>query len=118
MIDSGNYQSAYDSLSNILDKILSDKLKAETYLYLSEAAYYLGNYDESKSLASAAIQTEVLEEKWILPYANYFAARSNYKTGDQQAVNYFIEQVEEFNDYDYQNKMKNLLYALKQKKLL
>jgi tetratricopeptide (TPR) repeat protein len=118
LIDSGNYQAAYDSLTNILDKLVSDELKAETYLYLSEVAFYLGNYDESVSLAAAAIQTKVTEEKWILPYANYYAARSNHKTGDEQAVNYFIEQVEEYSDYDYQNKMKNLLYALKQKKLL
>ena len=118
LIDSGNYQAAYDSLTNILDKLVSDELKAETYLYLSEVAFYLGNYDESVSLAAAAIQTKVTEEKWILPYANYYAARSNHKTGDEQAVDYFIEQVEEYSDYDYQNKMKNLLYVLKQKKLL
>jgi len=118
LIDSGNYQAAYDSLTSILDEIVTDKLKAETYLYLSEAVFYLGNYDESISLASATLKTDVMDEKWILPYANYFAARANQQLGDEQAVNYFIDQVEEYSDYDYQNKMKNLLYALKQKRLL
>lgn len=118
LIDSGNYKAAYDSLTGILDNIVNEKLKAETYLYLSEAAYHLGKYNQSISFASAALKTEVLDEKWILPYANYFAARANYILGDELAVNYFIEQVEEFNDYDYQNKMKNLLYTLKQKMLL
>ena len=118
LIESGNYQAAYDSLTNLLDEIVSEKLKAETYLYLSESAFYLGKYDESISLASAALKTNVMDEKWILPFANYFAARANQKLGDDQAVNYFIEQIEEYSDYDYQNKMKNLLYSLKQKKLL
>jgi|SRR5690554_1816707 len=118
MIDSGNYQAAYDSLTNILDDIVNESLKAEAYLYLSEAAFYLGRYDESISLASAAIKSNVEEEKWILPYANYYAARSNFKTGDERAVEYFIGQVEQYSDYDYQNKMKNLLYSLKQNKLL
>ncbi|MDO8550660.1 MAG: hypothetical protein Q7S39_11000 [Ignavibacteria bacterium] len=118
LIDSGNYQAAYDSLTSILDEVMGSKLKAETYLYLSEAAFYLGNYDESISLASAAIKTDVMDEKWILPFANYFAARANHQLGDEQAVDYFIEQVEEYSDYDYQNKMKVLLYILKQKKLL
>lgn len=116
MIESGNYEAAYDSLTNILNEIVSDILKAETYLYLSEAAFHLGNYYESISLASAAIQTDVKEENWILPYANYFAARANQILGDQLAVDYFIKQVEEYSDYDYQNKMKNLIYSLKQKK--
>ena len=118
LIDSGNYQAAYDSLTSILDEVMGSKLKAETYLYLGEAAFYLGNYDESISLASAAIKTDVMDEKWILPFANYFAARANHQLGDEQAVDYFIEQVEEYSDYDYQNKMKVLLYILKQKKLL
>jgi predicted negative regulator of RcsB-dependent stress response len=118
LIDSGNYQAAYDSLTNILEEIVSEKLKSETYLYLSEAAYNLKRYDESISLASAAIKTDVMDEKWILPYANYFAARANHIAGDEQAVSYFIDQVEEYSDYDYQSKMKNLLYSLKQKKLL
>ncbi len=118
ILDTGNFRAAYDSLTNILHQVLSDKLKAETYLYLSEAAFFLGNYDESISLASAAIKTNVMEEKWILAYANYFAARANHQMGDEQAVNYFIDQVEEYSDYDYQNKMKNLLYALKQKMVL
>ncbi|HSP87892.1 MAG TPA: hypothetical protein VLN45_07145, partial [Ignavibacteriaceae bacterium] len=95
LIDSGNYQAAYDSLTSILDEIMGEKLKAETYLYLSESAFYLGNYDESISLASAAIKTKVSEEKWILPFANYFAARANHQLGDEQAVNYFINEVEE-----------------------
>lgn len=114
LIDSGSYTAAYDSLVELLDKIMDDKLKAETYLYLSEAAFYLGNYQESLSLASAALKTEVLDEKWILPFANYYAARANRLLGDEVAVNYFIEQAEDYSNYDYQNKLKNLLNSLKQ----
>jgi predicted negative regulator of RcsB-dependent stress response len=116
LIDSGNYTAAYDSLVELLDRITDDKLKAETYLYLSEAAFYLGNYQESLSLASAALKNNVSEEKWILPFANYYAARANRELGDEVAVDYFIKQAEDYKDYDYQNKMKNLLNSLRQVK--
>lgn len=118
MIDSGNYSAAYDSLIQVLKKITNDKLKAEAYLYLSEVTFNLGKYDESLSLASASLKTEVGDEKWILAYASYYAARANYFLGDDVAVNYFIEEVEDYSDYDYQNKMKTLLYSLKQKEQL
>jgi predicted negative regulator of RcsB-dependent stress response len=118
MIDSGNYSAAYDSLLQVLKKITSDKLKAEAYLYLSEVAFNLGEYNESLSLASASLKTEVQDEKWILPYACYYAARANYYLGDKVAVNYFIDEAEDYSDYDYQNKMKTLLYSLKQNEQL
>jgi predicted negative regulator of RcsB-dependent stress response len=118
MIEAGNYRAAYDSLGSVLKKIISNKLKAEAYLYLNEAAFNLGKYDESLSLSSAAIKTEVKDEKWILPYACYYAARANYYLGDKVATNYFIEQAEDYNDYDYQNKLKTLINSLKQKEQL
>ncbi|OGU48813.1 MAG: hypothetical protein A2000_09310 [Ignavibacteria bacterium GWB2_36_8] len=118
MIESGNYSGAYDSLTSALKKITGNKLKAEAYLYLNEAAFNLGKYNESLSLASAALKTEVMEEKWILPYACYYASRANYFLGDIVAANYFIEQAEDYDDYDYQNKLKTLLYSLRQKEQL
>jgi len=118
LIEAGEFKAGYDSLTGLLETIVGNKLRAETYLYLSEAAFHLGNYLESLSLASAALKTEVQDEKWILAYANYFAARSNKELGDSLAMNYFIEEVENYSDYDYQNKMKNLLYSLKREKHL
>jgi len=118
MIEFGKFKAAYDSLTGLLENLISTKLKAETYLYLSEAAFYLGSYQESLSLASAALKTDVQDEKWILAFANYYAARSNKELGDNLAMNYFIEEAEEFSDYDYQNKMKNLLFSLKHEKHL
>jgi len=114
ILGDGTQSKSYLHVSDCIDAFLFCLSKIEKKMRI----FNLGNYDESVSLAAAAIQTKVTEEKWILPYANYYAARSNHKTGDEQAVDYFIEQVEEYSDYDYQNKMKNLLYVLKQKKLL
>jgi TolA-binding protein len=118
MIDAGDYRVAYDSLTSILRKVSNSKLKAEAYLYLNEAAFNLGNFNESLSLASAALKTEVTDEKWILPYACYYAARANYYLGDKVAANYFMEEAEDYSDYDYQNKLKTLLYSLRQKEQL
>jgi tetratricopeptide (TPR) repeat protein len=118
MIEAGNYQAAYDSLGSLLKKVTSSKLKAEAYLYLNEAAFNLGKYDESLSLASAAIKTDVMDEKWILAFGCYYAARASYYLGDKVAANYFIEQAEDYNDYDYQNKLKTMIGLLKDKEQL
>jgi hypothetical protein len=117
LIDSGNFETAYDTLSSLLVKIQSDKLRAELYLYLSETAFYLGKMEESLSLAAAALKIEESDEKWIAPFACYYAARANKQLGDLGAANYFIDKAEDYSDYDYQNKLKNLLYSVTIKEL-
>ena len=111
-IDSGKYKIAVDSLSTLLEKINTDELKAEVYLYLSEANYYLGNYNESLNYALTSKLLNINEEKWIKPFASYYAARDNKKMGHTAAVKSFIDEAKSFSDYDYQKKLKNLLFAL------
>ncbi len=111
-IDSGRYKIAVDSLSSLLDTIKTDELKAEVYLYLCEANYYLGNYNESLNYALTSKLLNINEEKWIKPFACYYAARDNEKMGDTTAVKSFIDEAKSFSDYDYQKKLKNLLFAL------
>ncbi len=111
-IDSGKYKIAVDSLSSLLEKINTDELKAEVYLYLSEANYYLGNYNESLNYALTSKLLNINEEKWIKPFACYYAARDNKKMGNTAAVKSFLDEAKSFSDYDYQKKLKNLLFAL------
>jgi len=53
LIENRNYSAARDSLLILFAREKSEPLKAETALYLSEAAYYLGNYSESLESAQS-----------------------------------------------------------------
>jgi len=111
-IEAGKYQEAYDSLSQIIDIIKTDYLKAEAYLYLSEAAYGLSVYDSSLSYALISKNLNGSEENWIKPFSAYYAARAYLKMGNISASKSLLEEAEDFNEYDYQNKLKNLLYSI------
>jgi len=112
MILSGKYKAAYDSLTAILPLIQAPKLKAEALLYMSDAAYNMGNYKESIDLAENSLAIDPSNEKWIIPFSYYCLARANKKLGNTDEVKSNSERAWEENQYDYQNKLKNLLYPL------
>jgi len=112
MIDNAKYKAAYDSLSNLLGELQNDKLKAEVYFYLSEAAYSLGLYKESLNFSSTAKVLDNFGETWIKPFACYYAALASKKLKDEQAVNNFIAEANDYSGYDYEKKLKNMIYAL------
>ena len=115
LIETGKYQNAYDSLKIILPKLKSDWLNAETLLNLSEASFMLGKLDESLSCALSAKEINPSDEKWIAPFAAYYAARVYHKRNDRDNTAAMIEQVEDYSDFDYQSKLKNLLFTLVEK---
>ena len=112
MILSGKYKAAYDSLAAILPLIQAPKLKAEALLYMSEADYNMGNYKESIDLADSSLAIDPSNEKWIIPFSYYCLARANKKLGNTDEVKFNSEKAWDENQYDYQNKLKNLLYPL------
>lgn len=112
LIEAGKYQNAYDSLKIILPKLKSDWLKAEAMLNLSEASFVLGKLDESLSSALLAKEINPSDEKWIAPFATYYAVRIYHMKNDTSNTTAMIEQVEDYSDYDYQNKLKNLLFTI------
>lgn len=115
LIQSGNYKAAYDSLINLLPKIKTLWLKAEVLVNLSEAAYKLKKYDESLNFAEEAKSINSQEEKWISPYSAYYAARVYHKLNDEKKFAEMIDQIDDYTDYDYQNKLKNLVYSISKK---
>ena len=113
LIDNGNYNAAYDSLSGLLEELNGDSLKAEVNLNLSKAAFYLGHYKESINFALTAKQLDNYGKNWIKPYSCYYAARADKKLGNIQEFNKFIDEAESYTDYDYRKNLHNMLYALK-----
>ncbi len=112
MIDNGKYKAAIDSLSDLLERVKTDRLKSEVYLNLSDAAYWLDKYKESLNYAELSKALNSFDEKWIKPYACYYAARASEKLGNYSEVKKFIDEAASYSDYDYQKKLKNLLSTL------
>lgn len=114
MLEAGKYKAAYDSLAAYMSVIQTGKLNAEAFLYKSEAAYYMGDYQESVDLASQAITMDSSNENWVIPFSYYYLARANKKLGNLSEVKMNAERAEEENNYDYQNKLRYLLYPLQE----
>ena len=113
MIDQGNFKESINMLNINLIQIKSDRLKAEANYYISTACFYLGNYEEAIKFANASKGFNSSEESWIKPFADYFIAQCFIKLNKKDEALRIIEEAEDFNNYDYQNKLKNLLFALK-----
>jgi tetratricopeptide (TPR) repeat protein len=113
LIDQGNYKEAIDKLNICLDQVKSDRLKAEANYYIATALFFLGKFDEAVKFANASKGFNSSEESWIKPFADYYLAQCMLKLNKKDDAEKLIEEAENFNNYDYQNKLKNLLFALK-----
>jgi TolA-binding protein len=96
-----------------LDQVKSDRLKAEANYYIATALFLLGKFDEAVKFANASKGFNSSEESWIKPFADYYLAECMLKLNKKDDAEKLIEEAENFNNYDYQNKLKNLLFALK-----
>lgn len=111
LIEARNYKAASDSLKNLLTKVNGSSLAAEVYLYLSDVCYLLGKADESLDAALTALEGNYKEEKWIAPFACFYAARAYYNMKNKSKSEEYIEKINDYTDFDYQNKLKNLIYS-------
>lgn len=116
MIEAGSYNDALDSINNLLPNLKNGSLLAEIYLYLSEVLFLRNEYDESLSAALTALESNPKEEKWIIPFACYYAARAYLAKNNKLKFEEYIEKIDDYSDYDYQNKLKNLVFSLSMKK--
>ena len=112
-VESANYKIGIDSLSALCDSTVSADVKAEALLNISDALFELRKYAASADTALAANSIKIKNEKWIKPFACYYIARAKQKMGDVEVAKSYVNDAEEFKNYDYQNKLKNLLFALK-----
>ena len=112
-VENAKYKTAIDSLSLLCDSTSSDDIKAEALLNISDALFSIGKYAESADTALAARSLEIENEKWIKPFACFYVARADEKLGKEDDVKTYISEAEDYKDYDYQNKLKNLLFGLK-----
>jgi hypothetical protein len=111
LIDAGKFTLAIDSLEKFIQLPVSDTLRAEAILYLSEAYYNLGKYKKSLEYAIAVFNFDDCE-LWVKPFACYYAARASKDLKNYIDAKLFIEYANNFKDYFFENKLKDKLNFL------
>lgn len=114
-IEMNKYDIAIDSLDELKDSTKSADIKAEAMLYLSDALFALGKYKASADSTLKIKSYNVKNEKWIEPFSYYYAARAELKLGNNEAAKENIDEADSYKNFDYQNKLKNLLFGIKNK---
>lgn len=111
LIDAGRFNAAKDSLEKFIEASISDTLRAEAILYLSDAYYYLGKNKKSLEYAVAVFNFEECE-LWVKPFACYYAARASKEMNNVVDADFFIGYANNFNNYFYENKLRDKLSFL------
>ncbi|MFI5236448.1 MAG: tetratricopeptide repeat protein [Ignavibacteriales bacterium] len=111
LIDSGKFGQALDSLENFVNLQISDSLRAEALLYMSEVNYNLGKHKKSLEYAVAVIHFDNCE-LWVKPFACYYAARVSKDLHSSVDAELFIEYAGNYKNYFYENKLKDKLNFL------
>ena len=111
MIDAGKFKTAIDSLENFIEENVSDTLRAEAILYLSDAYYHLNKNKKSLEYAVAVFNFDDCE-LWVKPYACYYAARASKELNNIIDAEFFIGYANNFHNYFYENKLQDKLSFL------
>lgn len=111
LLDAGSYTEALDSLDSLSLNSVSDTIRAFINFYMCDAKYYLGVYQESQDIALLLIENE-FAEKWVRAFACYYAARASKELGSILDTQLFLGYANDFNDFHFQNKLKNLINSL------
>jgi Iml2/Tetratricopeptide repeat protein 39 len=111
--EAGNFKTAHDSLTKILPLITDVDLKAKVLLYLSKSSFQLKKYQESINTAEEIDTLNIKEENWIKPFAYYTIAQSYKKLNDNDHYQEYMDKASDADNYDYENKLKDLIYASK-----
>jgi len=118
MIDAGQFSPAIDSLEEFVNTSISDTLRAEAILSLSDAYYHLGKNKKSLEYAVAVFNFDDCE-LWVKPFACYYAARASKELNNIVDAEFFIGYANNFSNYFYENKLMDKLsflsFSLKEK---
>ncbi|HCY77770.1 MAG TPA: hypothetical protein DHV28_17810 [Ignavibacteriales bacterium] len=113
LIKQNKLAAAKDSLENYIEQNkISNDLKAEAKLYLSEVSFKQKRYQEALDYAVDCIKTEIENERWVHAYAYYLGAWSSYSQKKYIDSKLFLDQISGLDDYDFRNSLENKIYSL------
>jgi hypothetical protein len=104
---------AKDSLLDFVNQNnLTNDLKAEAKLFLSQISYKQKKYQESVEFAVDCIRIEVENERWVHAYAYYVGAWNSFQQKKYTDAKLFLLQINDLDDYDFRNSLENKIYTL------
>jgi tetratricopeptide (TPR) repeat protein len=113
LIKQNKLAGAKDSLEKFIkQKNITNDLKAEALLYLSQISYKQKRYQESLDYAVDCIQTEIENERWVHAYAYYIGAWNSYYQKKYTDAKLFLLQIDNLDDFDFRNSLENRIYTL------
>jgi predicted negative regulator of RcsB-dependent stress response len=113
LIKQNKLVASKDSLENFVEqKKITNDLKAEALLYLSQISYKQRRFQESLDYAVDCIQTEVENERWVHAYAYYMGAWNSYYQKKYTEAKLFLQQIDGLDDFDFRNSLENKIYTL------
>ena len=113
LIKQNKLAGAKDSLEKFIkQKNITNDLKAEALLYLSQISYKQKRYQESLDYAVDCIQTEIENERWVHAYAYYVGAWNSYFQKKYTDAKLFLLQIDNLDDFDFRNSLENKIYSL------
>lgn len=110
--NSGYYKLTIDSLKVFLEDSLQTDILAEACLLLSKAYYKLKRYNETIKYSVLSIETEIENEKWVHPFAHYYAAAASFQLKKYMDSRLFLNLISDYSDYDFSMKLDGMRYAL------
>ena len=113
LIEQGKFKDAVNQLAQLYNAVKTDRLKAEINYYIAEASFYAGSYLDAVRFANLSIVYNGSDATWVKPYSGYLQAKSYKQLGNYDEALKVLEKVEDNNNYDYQNKLKNMVSSLK-----
>lgn len=113
IFETGNYKVVYDYLKNNINDFQTPELKSEAYFLLCKTCYELHKFDEAINYSNLSVKQIVKNEKWIKPFCEIYAIKSNLEIGDTTKVKTLIAQAENYKDFDYENKFKRMMESIK-----
>ncbi len=113
---SANYKLAVDSLKSFLkDTTLTSDQRAEANILIAQSNLKTKNYREALKYSVETIKTEISKEKWIHPFAHYYAAVASYNLRNYVDSQLFINLIKDYSDFDFQLKLEGLVYSLQRR---
>lgn len=111
--DAGKFKLVHDSLSQMIPLIKNNDLEAEALLYLSKSSFQLKKYKEAIKTAQRIDSLDINEEKWVKPFADYTIAQAYKALGNKDEYVELLDKAGDYDNYDYQSKLRNLINASK-----
>jgi hypothetical protein len=113
LIKQNKLAAAKDSIENFIDqKKITNDLKAEALLYLSQISYKQRRFQESLDYAVDCIKTETEKELWVHAYAYYIGAWNSYNQKKYTEAKLFLMQIDNLEEFDFRNSLENKIYTL------